>query len=135
MSDCGRNRCEGGEAVKLTIRRVANPGDRMKERLVLVATQTIDVGDFAVLQTGVRDGEVTIDVYNTYWFQNKEVDAGDLVVLYTKAGTNRVQELPGGKKVHFIYWGLDAPIWAEESRAAVLLHAPEWVSKVPGQRG
>ena len=110
------------------MRRVANKGDTARERLILDVTGATDVGEYALLQTGARDGEVTIGVHHTYWFPNKVVAAGDLVVLYTKDGQDKETVMEDGRKTHFFYWGLPSPIWLEPERAAVLLNAPTWTT-------
>ena len=78
----------------------------------------------------VYDSGLTTHAYNTYWFPDKRVKTGDIVVVYTKDGReNEIEE--NGHRIHFLYWGLSMPIWSEEDRAPVLLHAPEWTSKSP----
>ena len=120
-------------AERITIRSVADKGDAEKERLVLAARVDMDIGDYILIQTGFLDGSVTIDIHYTYWFPYKKIEAGDLVVLYTKSGQSSQKELEEGKKVHFFYWGLSEPIWSTEDRSPVLLHAPEWISKAPNE--
>ena len=100
------------------------------ERLVLKVTGRTNIGEFAVFRTGHANDEVNIDVSDTYWFPNKEVDVGDLVVLYTKAGEFREKELKAGGKAHFYYWDRPAAVWADADVAAVVLHAPEWEGKI-----
>ncbi|WP_031260694.1 hypothetical protein [Mesorhizobium sp. LNHC252B00] len=81
-------------------------------------------------QSGLdENGNVTIGLHYTYWFTYKLVAAGDLVVLYTKAGTDSEKALTTGKKAHFFYWGHSSAIWDQPDRAAVLLNAPTWEHK------
>ena len=115
--------------MKIDIKSIADKGNFEKERLVLKVLADTDIGDYLVLQTGFNDNEVTIGTYHTYWFPDKAVSAGDLVVLYTRAGKENEKLLNSGKSAHFFYWGLAKPIWKNKERAPVVLHAPEWVSK------
>ena len=120
--------------MKLQISSVADKGVLDKERIILKVLIDADVGNFLLMQTGVNseDGGVTTHVYQSFWFPWKSVAAGDLVVVYTKSGTNSEKTIGGGqagRTAHFFYWGLRAPIWNNTNRASVILHAPEWESK------
>jgi len=119
--------------MNIEISSVAEKQNLEKERIILRVTADTDVGSFALLQTGFSGDEVTIGVHQTYWFPYKRVEAGDLVVLYTKKGTQNENTLKSGKKAHFFYWGLSAAIWGKSDRAPVLLYAPEWESKRPDE--
>lgn len=112
--------------MNLAISRVADKGLFDKERLVIKVTQDTDVGTFVIFRTGVTNDAVNINVSETYWFPDKRVKAGDLVVLYTKSGTNSEKILDTGNKTHFFYWGKSQALWSTPQKAAVLLHAPVW---------
>ena len=115
--------------MQVKIGHVADKGDLDRERLVLHAKRNADIGDFLLIRTGVEDGEVTTDVRDSFWFPDRPVKAGDLVVVYSKSGTHREKKIDGGRTAHFFYWGQKAPLWRDEDFAPVLLHAPDWVSK------
>ena len=117
--------------MKIDIQSVADKGNFKKERLILKVKAAADIGDYLLVQTGFNDGEVTIGVFHTYWFPYKSVSPGDLVVLYTRSGTENVKELTNNRTAHFFYWGLSSPIWNGNNKAPALLHSPEWVSKAP----
>ena len=112
--------------MKLEIKSIADKGDPKKERLVLRVVQDVNIGYFVVLCTGFSDGQVNTGVHNTFWFPDKEVRTGDLVVLYSKAGKDNEKTLENGSKAHFFYWGLSVPQWNSPSRGVVILHSPEW---------
>lgn len=112
--------------MSLEIRSFANPGDLDKERIVLKALSDTDVGDYAVLRSGLaKDGGPTSGRKRAYWFPDSNVKAGDLVVLYTKKGTQRQKPIEAGGTAHFFYWGSDAPLW-DKSHCAVLVLVSEW---------
>lgn len=117
--------------MRIAILSIADKGNLEKERLVLRVRATADVGDYILIQTGFQQDGVTIDTHHTYWFPYKKVEAGDLLVIYTKEGRENQRALENGKNVHFFYWGLPEPIWATKDRAPVLLYAPVWISKEP----
>lgn len=87
----------------------------------------LDVGEYVLLQTGFKENSVNTDVFTAYWFPDKEVSAGDYVILYTKSGRASERDF-NDVKSHFLYWGKSQSIWDKEARAAVLLHAPDWDS-------
>jgi hypothetical protein len=110
----------------LKLRSIAAPGDLEKERLVLKALSDTDVGDYAVLLSGIaNDGGPTSGRKRAYWFPDVKVRGGDTVVLYTKRGDRSKKPLDGGRTAHFFYWGSDSPLW-DENHCAVLLFASEW---------
>lgn len=119
--------------MKLQIRSVKDKGVFEKERLIMKVLSDTDIGDYILLQTDFYDGEVTIGVHNVYWFPYKKVLAGDLVVLYTKSGSDIEHTSKRGAKAHFFYWGLSKPIWNRKDVAPVILYARAWESKVPDE--
>ncbi|KQV51335.1 hypothetical protein [Duganella sp. Root336D2] len=114
--------------MNLKLKSIADKGDPQKERLVIRVVQDTDVGEFIVMRTGFVNDEVNIGVEGTYWFPNKSVKAGDLVVLYSKSGVNKDKPLERGGDVHFFYWGQATAVWRNPNTAAVLAHAPVWES-------
>ncbi|MDR7136157.1 hypothetical protein J2X06_003375 [Lysobacter niastensis] len=119
--------------MKVTISSVADKEDLEKERILLKVQADTDIGEYLLLQTGFKDEDVTIGVRHAFWFPYKPVAAGDLVVVYTKRGTQTESTLKSGKKAHFFYWDIGSPIWGTPDRAPVLLHAPDWDSKRPDE--
>ncbi len=112
--------------MNLKLKSIADKGNLERERLVIRVLNDTDVGDFLVLRTGYSDGTVTARVHNTFWFPDKKVTAGDLVVLYTKRGTSNEKQLEENRKAHFFYWGRAEAQWADKDRAVVLLETESW---------
>lgn len=117
--------------MRLDIVRVADEGKLDNERLLLEANGKTDVGNYLLLPTGVQGDRLTTPARNPYWFPDKQVEVGDLVVVYTKVGADTDRLLDDGQTVHFFYWGLDDPVWGGRDLAPVLFHAQEWASKAP----
>jgi len=115
--------------MKLELRSIVAPGDLKNERLTLRALENLDVGDFLVAQAGYVDDSPTTQLFHALWFPYKVIRKGDLVVIYTKEGSNKERVLDRGNKAHFYYFDLSDPIWADANKSALVLHAPTWESK------
>jgi hypothetical protein len=115
--------------MKFEIQDVSEAGDATKERVVLRATADADIGRY-VLFRGVGGDDETFEsgAIGAYWFPDKKVNAGDLVVLYSRDGEESEKTLSGGRKSHFYYWGLDKAQWTKDARA-ILLEAADWRSQ------
>lgn len=119
--------------MNLELRSIIAAGDLGNERLSLRALDDLDVGDYLVAQSGYVDDNPTTDFYHTFWFPFKPIQKGDLVVVYTKVGTNKERVLQRGNKAHFYYLDLKSPIWTRSDSGAVLLYAPTWQGKTVGE--
>ncbi len=128
--------------MRVQIRYVADPGDLSRERLVMQVHRGVDIGSFMLVRTGFEDDGVDTSaneinavhdgaIANAYWFPDKRLQAGDLVVVYSKAGGDREKPLDDGHKAHFFYWGQKSPLWDDEEFTPVLLYAPQWAAKTP----
>lgn len=113
--------------MKVKITGIREAGNFQKERIVIRVGSACNIGEFMLLQTGFKNGSVNTGVYETFWFPDKPVRAGDYVVVYTKRGTS--SEKPFNEATsHFFYLGKSEPIWSRSERSAVLMHAPVWQS-------
>lgn len=115
--------------MKLELRSIIAPYDLKNERLTLRALADLDIGDYLVAQSGYVDGSPTTNFFHSLWFPFKLIQKDDLVVVYSKVGTNTERVLVGGNKAHFFYLDLVEPIWGDPSKGALVLHAPTWQSK------
>lgn len=114
----------------LKVTSIRERGNLDKERVVMKAESTTDIGDYLLLNSGYKNGSVTNRIGATYWFPDKEVNAGDFVILYTKKGTDSEKPF-NNVKSHFFYWGKDEPLWTGDDNSAVLMYAPIWESFKP----
>ena len=116
--------------MNLHIRRVVDGGDIQKERISLYAEAALDIGKFLIFQSKyVDESSVSGEINYPFWLPDLQVDAGDLVVIYTKKGAARSRPNSDGSKTHFIYRNLDAPIWTDREECAVLVEMTEWAFK------
>lgn len=112
--------------MKAKIRRIIDHGHN-DERVVLDITDDTDIGEFLILDTTyTSQGKVSNKVRHPYWFPDKNVKKGDVVVLYTKKGSSSSQGNSNGSTNHFFYWGLDNNVWNNDGDCALLLHIDKW---------
>jgi hypothetical protein len=114
--------------MNLKLRNVADKGDPKKERLIIRVLNDTDLGEYILLRTGLTDGDVNIGVESTFWFPDKAIQAGDLVVVYSRAGNTQERKADSGRTVHFFYWDQPKAIWQNRDTGVVLAHAPVWES-------
>lgn len=102
-----------------------DPAVLPKERLVLEAVQLF-------CTRPLSSGEVSSTVERTFWFPDQKVEAGDLVVLYTKRGSQHRRQNEDKTTTHFFHWNLDAPLW-DGAVVPVVANLRDWeaVSEPP----
>ena len=116
--------------MKLKIKYVKDHGDKKKERIVLKASDAINVGNYMIADTTYMDKEIVSNhLRHTFWIPDKNVNKGDLIVIYTKDGEDSTSKNESGNSTHFFYWGLDLTIWNIEKDAATLFYIGNWISK------
>lgn len=116
--------------MNLVIRSVADKGILEKERLVLHAEADVDIGKFILFRTAyIREGEVSGNVKDTLWLPDIQVDAGNLVVIYSKRGENKSRVNKDQSKTHFVYWGLGSPVWGSDHDCPVIVELSDWSMK------
>lgn len=111
--------------MNIQIRNIVDKNNISKERVILKALANIDIGRFGIFRTGKNDRGITSKVYDTYWFPDKNIKAGDLVVLYTKSGISSETSNEDGSTYHFFYLGQTSAFWQDDV-ACVLISIPEW---------
>ena len=114
----------------IEIRHVKDAGNLNKERIVLKVTASDDIGRYILFDTTYYDnGTISNEIRHSLWFPNKEVNSGDLVIAYTKSGTDSQTENSNGTVSHFFYMGLGSTIWNQSGDGAVLIEAKTWQVK------
>lgn len=113
----------------LRIEGIRQPGDLSRERIVLRADSDTDIGRYLILSARASNGKTLAGrIPNCYWFPDREIKAGDFVVLYSKAGTRNVKENDSGNASYFFYWGLDETLWDDDALSPVLMRVAIWRS-------
>lgn len=113
--------------MKVKVQSIKDRGDLKNERLVLKALGDCDIGMFFVFDTTYSsDGNISNLVRHPYWFPDKEIRAGDLVVLYTKEGRESQKLNKNGTTSHFFYRGIERTVWNKEEDCAVIFEIANW---------
>jgi hypothetical protein len=113
----------------LRIRAVRDKGNLEKERIVLVSDSSENIGQYILLNTRHEgDDTVSANMRQTLWLPDYKVNAGDLVVIYTKISKEEIKEKINDDKTKtiFIYWGLSTAIWDQGNDSAVLVQIADW---------
>jgi len=118
--------------MKLVINSFAGDGIFGKERLILKATEDLDLGDYVVFCSETfPDGGVVSGRQSAYWFPDEQIKQNDLVVLYTKKGISSKKTLSNERTAHFFYWGEKENRWSAEGYGVVVLRVGDWVAEAP----
>lgn len=110
--------------MRVKIRNIADH-NHDDERIVINVLEDTDIGEFLILDTTYNNGKVSNKVRHPYWFPDKKVKKGDLVILYTRKGTQSIKKNESGSTSHFFYWGLDSNVWNNDGDCALLLHVDD----------
>lgn len=109
---------------------LTEPGIPDKERLVLRVASNDNIGRYIVFDSHeISPGSISSRPKNVYWFPDKNVSAGDYIVLYTKVGVNSELKNSAGTTTHVFYWGKNTPLWLSTGDGAILIKAESWEYK------
>ena len=116
--------------MKLQIVYVKDNGDLGNERIVLKVLGDTNVGSYIIADTTYySDERISNDLRHVFWIPDKDVEQGDLIVVYTKSGKDKTVENKTGNSTHFFYWGLERTVWNKDGDAAVLFSLDDWIFK------
>ena len=113
----------------LSIRAIRDAGSKELERIVLRVREDCNVGDFLIMDTTYDGDRISNKLRHTYWFPDKDVRKGDLVILYTKEGKISEKVNLSGNISHFFYWNLKETVWNMDEDCAVLFSISEYETK------
>jgi hypothetical protein len=116
--------------MNVEIKAVRGISDIDNERIVLKVLKDDDIGYYIIFDTTfLEDGYVSNKVQHSYWFPDKQVRAGDLVVLYTRNGRTKEKQNKSGNTTHFFFQRLEKTIWNKGGDCAVLVKIKDWEAK------
>jgi hypothetical protein len=97
------------------------------ERVVLRVVRDENIGTY-LLSAGTiqKDGDLAMDIRPLFWFPDDMLKAGDLIVVYTKAGKHKIKVNDDKSTSRFYYLGYDAPLWNATKRAVVFAKIESW---------
>ena len=98
---------------ELTMLDVIDRNVPNKERIVLIANETIDLGQYGIMIGLKAQGNSAIPIKdNMLWFGNGVINKGDFLFIYTGPGETRETPLPNIlEKLYTIHWGRDRTIF------------------------
>jgi len=98
-----------------------------EERIVFVAKTNLDIGKYLVFTSKQLEGDqFSSSIKQPFWFPDKLVNKGDLIVLYTKVGSTSVKDNSEGTKSHFYYRNLSNPIFTDDKTIGILIESLDW---------
>ena len=120
--------------MSVRIKSIVEAGNLSKERIIMKVSAKDDIGDYAMFRSRYKNDNVTTTVSHVLWFSDKPVGAGDLVILYSKTGSNSSKTNANGTTSHFFYWHSSEPLWEGGDYSAVLLEIDGWSSYNPATK-
>lgn len=111
--------------MNVLIKKIVDIGVYEKERIILNALTDGDIGRHAIFLAKKNQTGITNAIENVYWFPDKKIQAGDLVVLYTNEGFQSETHNNNGTTTHFFHWGLSTTL-PLSTYAVTLVDIPEW---------
>lgn len=116
--------------MSLNIKYIKNNGSSKDERIIFDVLENCDVWKYLVFDTTYNEASaVSNKLRHHYWFPDQEVEAWDLVVLYTKKGKDTYKNNASGNKTWFFYWWLEKAIINNQKDCILLVKAESWMSK------
>ncbi len=117
--------------MNIVINKIVDRSDLEKERIIFTVKEDDFLGAYLVFKSK-KTGEkmVSSETKGTYWFPDKDVKKGDLIVLYSKKGINTEKKNTDGTTTYFFYWGSTNVLWNDSVDAAILLRLQEWNFRV-----
>ena len=92
--------------MNIAFKRIRDAGDFQKERIVLSVSADADVGNYVVLiMTFAEDGAPYAGKHVSYWFPDKKVKSGDLVVLYIEGESIKAKTMKTAVRRTFFIGG------------------------------
>ena len=111
----------------IEFQEVKSAGALEYERVIFKVTEPGDIGSWMILrsvQSGVE--KFSSRVSDVFWFPDKAVMVGDLLVLYSKVGVQSEKKNKDGSTSHFFYWGITKPIWHLPKSVVVKAELGQW---------
>lgn len=112
--------------MNIAIDYIKDPGNLEKERIVFAVKNDEQLGKYLIAESYLLDNSrFSAKIRNTFWFPDQELKQGDVVVLYTKAGSNNTIKNEDGSTTYFYYWGLSEP-HLNDNKPCVVLFDASW---------
>jgi hypothetical protein len=122
-------------ATHLRFVNCAEAGFFADERVVLRPSASLNLMEYVLLPmkaTGKANDAEDLNK-DAYWFPDKEVNAGDYILLYTKTGTDHSFTNSNGHEVHVFYWNKERAVWKDGAQVVAVLKITDWVFYAIGE--
>ena len=96
-----------------------------KERIVFSVVEEGNIGFCFVFNAKKIEGGISAKINYPFWFPDKDVKVGDLVVLYTKAGKSSFRQNKDNTTTYFYYRDIEKAIFTDDDRA-LLVESHTW---------
>ena len=107
--------------------KIVNTGDIKNERVVLKALEDFDIGYYIIARSSLlSENKISDSIDNVFWLPAQIIKKDDLVVLYTRKGSNSNRQNDNGSKTYFYYLNLENPIYEKPIDCAILLELNNW---------
>jgi len=117
--------------MNIAINKTVDRGDLEKERIIFTVKEDDFLGAYLVLKSKITGEKmVSSKIEKTYWFPDKDVKKGDIVVLYSKMGINTEKKNADGTTTYFFYWRSSNVLWNESENTVILMRSQEWNFRV-----
>ncbi|HEX9879313.1 MAG TPA: hypothetical protein VGB25_03865 [Candidatus Binatia bacterium] len=118
---------------ELSLVGVYDRGVPNEERIVLVARDSINMGQYGVM-LGIRSvaGSAFPIRDNLLWFGDAQLTNGDWIFIYTGPGEPRSTNLPGiNTKIYTVHWGRDKTVLHDQNVVPILFRVDAVQVAVP----
>lgn len=97
--------------MSLIFNTIHKEGDAKEEYILLKATETVNAGDYAIVDRTFDEYGIVSNIHKHYFrFPEQEINKGEYVALRTGKGKYNQGTLKDGSIVHRFYFNSDAPI-------------------------
>ena len=108
--------------VELSIFGVFDRGVPNKERIAVIANETINLGQYGIM-IGLRaQGDSAFPIRdNLLWFGDGVINKGDILYIYTGPGEPKTTYLPNNQEILYtIHWGRNTTILHNQDFVPIL---------------
>lgn len=108
--------------MELSILNIFDRLDRQHERVVIQVSEDCNCWPYILIRNnGVRREESKVFI-----FPNMEVEKGDIITIYTKAGYPQRRKNTNERTEHILYWGEKESIWNMKNSNALLVKIEDY---------
>ena len=115
------------EPLKLKYINIGDRGDIGHERIHLKVVSDCDISLYVLIATKeIAHGRVQAGSRPAFWFTALKVNAGDHLILYTKAGDSYEKVRTDGYTNYFFYWNRSKPLFGDPQARVLVAELNSW---------